>query len=67
MKETYNGKHIGDFEIDDKYLTRVIKITDYGEYESKVIITKKAFIMCYNKWIKGKESKDDKRRSKRNT
>ena len=60
MNETYNGKHIGDYEIDDKYLTQITDIHDYGGYDAKVIITKEAFIMCYNKWIKGEEENGNK-------
>lgn len=46
-----NNKNVGDFEVTDSGIARIIKLEDYGGYISEIIIPKEAFVEAYNKYI----------------
>ena len=46
-----NNKNVGDYEVTDAGISRIISLDDLGGYTSEVIISKDAFIEAYNKYI----------------
>ena len=49
------NKHIGDFEVSESGIERVIDIGDYGSYTTELIIPKDIFVEAINKYMKDKD------------
>lgn len=52
MKTVYNGKTVGDYEVSNRGISRIISVDDMGGYTSTLVMSKEAFIEAYNKYIK---------------
>ena len=45
------SRQVGDYEVSDRGIERVINVGDCGSYTTELIISKEIFIKAYQKWI----------------